>query len=140
MWRVIKEMHRVCRSAVLLDGECSEAFDVQQGVGQGCSLSPILFINGLLKEVEQAGLGVELSVGSTIGGMLFADDFVGVSNSEEELQRLINVAHAYCCKWRLKANVSKSAVVVFCQGVSRGILELGRTSSPNIIKVHLLRC
>ena len=116
MWRVIKEMYRVSRSAVLLDGECSEAFDVQQGVAQGCSLSPILFsvfINGLLKEVEQAGLGVELSDGSTIGGMLFADDFVGVSNSEEELQRLINVAHAYCCKWRLKANVSKSAVVVF---------------------------
>ena len=54
----------------------------------GCSLSPILFsvfINGLLKEVEQAGLGVGLSDGSTIGGMLFADDFVGVSNSEEEL-------------------------------------------------------
>ena len=38
-----------------------------------------MFINGLLKEVEQAGLGVELSDGSTIGGMLFADDFVGVS-------------------------------------------------------------
>ena len=36
---------------------------------------------------------MELSDGSTIGGMLFADDFVGVSNSEEELQRLINVAH-----------------------------------------------
>ena len=32
------------------------------------------------------------------------------SNSEEELQRLINVAHAYCCKWRLRANVSKSTV------------------------------
>ena len=85
----------VSRSAVLLDGECSEAFDVQQGVAQGCSLSPILFINGLLKEVEQAGLGVELSDGSTIGGLLFADAFVGVSNSEEELQ---NVTHAYCCK------------------------------------------
>ena len=89
MLRVIKEMYRVSRSAVLLDGECSEAFDVQQGVAQGCSLSPILFlvfINGLLKEVEQAGLGVELSDGSTIGGMLFADDFVGVSNSEEALK------------------------------------------------------
>ena len=101
MWRVIKEMYR---SAVLLDGESSEAFDVQQGVAQGCSLSPILFsvfINGLLKEVEQAGLGVELSDGSTIGGMLFADDFVGVSNSEEELQRLTNVAHTCCCKWFL---------------------------------------
>ena len=37
---------------------------VQQGVAQGCSLSPIIlfsvFINGLLKEVEQYGQGVEL--------------------------------------------------------------------------------
>ena len=41
MWRVIKELYRVSRSAVLLDGECSEAFDVQQGVAQGYSFSPI---------------------------------------------------------------------------------------------------
>ena len=138
MWRVIKELHRVCRSAVLLDGECSEAFDVQQGVGQGCSLSPILFINGLLKEVEQAGLGVELSDGSTIGGMLFADDFVGVSNSEEELQRLINVAHAYCCKWRLKANVSKSAVVVFARELLEGSWNWGEQALPRLSKYTYL--
>ena len=108
----------------------------------GCSLSPILFsvfINGLLKEVEQAGLGVGLSDGSTIGGMLFADDFVGVSNSEEELQRLINVVHAYCCKWRLKANVSKSAVVVFAWEVVEGSWNWGEQSSPKIIEIYLLR-
>ena len=29
-----------------------------------------------------------LSDGSTIGGMLFADDFVGVSNSEEDYKGL----------------------------------------------------
>ena len=60
MWRVIKE----CMSAVLLEGEKSEVFNVEQGVAQGCSLSPILFcvfINGLLVVVEQAGLGTELS-------------------------------------------------------------------------------
>ena len=69
MCRVIKEMYRVSRSAVLLAGECSEAFDVQQGVAQGCSLSPILFWVFILKEVEQGGFKVELSDGSTIGGM-----------------------------------------------------------------------
>ena len=97
-----------------------------------CSLSPILFsvfINGLLKEVEQAGLGVELSDGSTIGGMLFADDFVGVSNSEEELQRLINVAHAY---WRLKANVSKSAVVFFARELVEGSWNWGEQAYQSI--------
>ena len=47
------------RSAVLLEGEQSAAFNVEQGVAQGCSLSPILFsmfINGLLKEVDRPSL------------------------------------------------------------------------------------
>ena len=60
-------------------------------MAQGCSFSPILFsaiINDLLKEVEQVVLGIQLSIGKTVGGMLFTDDFVGVSNSKESLQEL----------------------------------------------------
>ena len=82
MWCVIKKMYMSSRSAVLLEGEKSDLFKVEQGMAQGCSLSPILFpvfINDLLKEVEQVELGIQLSSGKTIGGMLFADDFVGVT-------------------------------------------------------------
>ena len=52
MWRVIKKMYMSSRSAVLLEGEKSDLFNVEQGVAQDCSLSPILFsvfINDLLK-------------------------------------------------------------------------------------------
>ena len=52
------------RSAILLDEEKSAMFRVERGVAQGCSLSPILFsvfINGLLKDVEEAGLGIEIN-------------------------------------------------------------------------------
>ena len=55
-----------------------------------------VFINDLLKEVEQAELGIQLSSGKTFGGMLFADDFVGVSDSNESLQKLIDVVYSYC--------------------------------------------
>ena len=98
MWRVIKRMYEASRSAVLLDGERSASFSVAQGVAQGCSLSPILFsvfINDLLKEVEKAELGIQLECGK-IGSMLFADDFVGVSDSKEQLQKLIDVVYSYC--------------------------------------------
>ena len=42
LWRVIKKMYESSRSAVLLEGEQSAAFNVEQGVAQGfysqCSL------------------------------------------------------------------------------------------------------
>ena len=41
MWRVIKNMYEASGSAILLEGEKSAA--LEQGVAQGCSLSPIYF-------------------------------------------------------------------------------------------------
>ena len=73
MWRVIQKMYEASRSAVFLEGEKSAVFRLEQGVAHGCSLSPMLFsvfINDLLKEVEQAKLGVQLSSGKKIGRML----------------------------------------------------------------------
>ena len=94
MWHVIKKKYMSSRSAVLLEGEKSDSFNVEQGVAQGCSLSPILFsafIIDLLKEIEHVKLGIQLSSGKTIGRMLFADVFVGVSDSKENPQKLIDV-------------------------------------------------
>ena len=48
--------------------------------------------NDLLKEVEEAGVGVQLCKDRSMTGMLFADDFVGISDSRENLQKLIDVA------------------------------------------------
>ena len=62
-------MYEASRSTVLLEGEKSVMFNVEQGVVQGCSLSPILFsvfINDLLKDVEQAELGIQLSSGRSV--------------------------------------------------------------------------
>ena len=62
MWHVIKKIYESSRSAVLLEGEKSDQFNVEQGVAHGCSLSPMLFsvlINDLLKEVERIELGIQ---------------------------------------------------------------------------------
>ena len=64
--------------------------------------------------------------------MLFADDFVGVSDSKESLQKLIDVVHGYCNKWRLKANVSKSAVMVFSRNSVEGGWKWGEHKRPEV--------
>ena len=61
---------------------------------------------------------------------MFADDFIAVSESKDQLQTLINVVHAYCRKWRLKANVSKSAVMVFTRESVDGAWKRGEYVLP----------
>ena len=91
-------MYEFSRSAVLLEGEKSDTFSLEQGVAQGCSLSPILFsvfINDLLIEFEKAGLGMQLNNGKSIGGLLFADDFVGMSDSSENYRSLLMLSISF---------------------------------------------
>ena len=91
----------------------------------------------MLKEVEQAELGIQLSSGKTFGGMLFADDFVGVSDSKENLQKLIDVVYSYCNKWRLRANVIKSAVMVFSKDAVNGFWKWDEYSLPKVSYSYL---
>ena len=59
--RISCSMYGASGSTVLLEGEKSAMFSVEQGVAQGCSLYP-------LKDVEQAELGIQLSSGMRVGG------------------------------------------------------------------------
>ena len=43
MWRVIKKMYESSKSAVVLGGEKSDTFTIEQGMAKGCSLSPYYF-------------------------------------------------------------------------------------------------
>ena len=54
---------------LLLEGEKLDAFNVEQGMSQCCSISLILFsvfINDFFKEVKQAELGIQLNSGKMI--------------------------------------------------------------------------
>ena len=60
--------------------------------------------------VEPARQGVTVGE-DTVSGVVFAHDFVGVSETPEGLQKRIEKALEYTRKWRVRANVKKSAVV-----------------------------
>ena len=48
----------------------------------------------------------------TVSGLMFTDDFVGISETPEGLQKQREKSLVYTRKWRVTANVKKCAVVV----------------------------
>ena len=70
-------------------------------------------LKSISREVEEADVGIQLgSSKKKVGGMIFADDIARVRRARRVYRSL---AHRYCNKWRLKANVSKSAVMAFAR-------------------------
>ena len=50
----------------------------------------LVFISDLLEEIHRAQIGIQLKSGNKVGGLLFADDFAGITKSSENLQQLID--------------------------------------------------
>ena len=70
-----------------------------------------IYINDLIVAVEAARQGVTVGE-DTVSGLMFADYFVGISETPEGLQKHIHKALEYTRKWRMTANVKKCAVLV----------------------------
>lgn len=51
--------------------------------------------------------------------LLYADDILLFSESPEGLQSALNVFQLYCETWKLKINVNKTKVMVFCKKKSK---------------------
>ena len=111
IWRVVRNFYGGTRSMVSINNHEGTPFPIQQGVAQGCPLSPILFsvfVNDLLVELETKGLGLSYR-GKYAGCLAFADDFVGIAESKEELQKIIDVCREWTLKWKMQANMDLSS-------------------------------
>ena len=79
-------------------------------------MSPTLFliyINGLLNEIEKCPeLGVKFFK-NKMSGLLFADDFVGIAETRRVLQSLIDIVYNYRKRWRFEANVKMCHGYIF---------------------------
>ena len=119
--RVIVNMYNDCKSRIALNNEYSNYFPCKIGVRQGENLSPLLFalflndfedylvssnvvgVDHISDEMEN-----ELNVFLKVMLILYADDAVLMSNSQEDLQLQLDCLHSYCQLWKLKVNVDKT--------------------------------
>ena len=93
-WRLIKEIYRNVENKVVFGDFESDWFEQEYGVKQGCVLHPTLFsvlMNDLVNMLRQSNIGIDIT-SQLINCLLFADDVVLMANSQDELQKLLQIS------------------------------------------------
>ena len=112
--RAVKSLYIECEARVKVGEKHSEWFKVDQGVRQGCTLSPWLFnvfLDNIVKEARK-GFKEGMRLGNeTVDVLLFADDMVLVADSEESLQVNLKKLDETLTKWEMKMNWEKTEVM-----------------------------
>ena len=113
---VIQSIFKNLKSKVKHNGNLSESFMCTLGVAQGESISPFLF-SMYLNDIEETFLlhnyqGVDIGM-LKLCLLLYADDVILFSESEEGLQDGLNILYDYCQRWKLTVNTEKTKVLIF---------------------------
>lgn len=124
--RMIYNLYSDIKSCVSGDNNIlSPFFESKKGVRQGENLSPVMFaifLNDLASYLLNLNnTGVEISVRNEqnlvtylkILALLYADDTALLSETETDLQKMIDDFDNYCSTFDLKVNIDKTKVVVF---------------------------
>lgn len=111
----IKAIYKEATCAINVNNMLTEWFETESGVKQGDTLSPTLFnifINDLVPEINALGLGVQFD-NRSISILLYADDIILLSETEEGLQKMLDCVYSWSKKNKIKFNASKSNIVHF---------------------------
>lgn len=108
---LLEDLYSKSMSAVRVDGELTEWFEVTVGVRQGCGLSPYLF-NLLLEAVMSLALqSTEMGVavnGQIVNNLRFADDIDLIAVEPGHLQELTDRVQDSSKRFGLRINVEKT--------------------------------
>lgn len=115
LWHLISNWYTTSSSCVLWNDRRSSSFVLKQGVRQGGTLSPflyVIFVDELLDNLSASGLGVHIS-DIYCGAPMYADDLALVTCSPSDLQAMLSMVHGYARKWHYQLNETKSVIMVF---------------------------
>ena len=114
MTSILRNLYEETSCCIKIDNDKSDFFPVNQGVRQGCILSPLLFnlfIDDLCNDL-QSDLGIQLGE-FLFNCLLYADDLALMADNEKALQILLQRVGDWCNKNLLNINNQKSAIVHF---------------------------
>ena len=115
LFNIIRGIYSNDFACVKIGNTRSESFAINQGVRQGCVLSPLLF-NIFLADLakELSSLNDKLRMGNEgINSIFWADDIVLLGQTEENLKEMLNIVNTYCCAYKLTINCKKTKCLIF---------------------------
>ena len=116
IFNMIYSMYQDTQCKIKFTCGISETFPSTCGVKQGDVLSPLLFnlfINGIVEKLRTANSDPVVIGNLSINSLLYADDIILLSSSQEGLQESLNGLQDFCNTWKLDVNIDKSKVIVF---------------------------
>ena len=111
-----KEMYEHTRCKIMIEDRKVGEFRTQEGVSQGCPLSPALFNATFANLEEEMRKSHEsgIRIGRTkIYSIAYADDGILLANNKVELRELIRKFEKFIEKNGLKLNVEKIKIMEF---------------------------
>lgn len=115
MMSALVSIYKDVKCCIRLNGFKTDWLNVDCGLKQGCSLSPILFnfyVNDLITQISDLGLGIDID-GEKVAVLLYADDLVILSETEYDLQAILDTLHVWCSANCLFVNPEKSKIIHF---------------------------
>ena len=113
--KAITSLYDNVKCCVRINGLKTDYFEVSCGLKQSCTLSTLLFnlyVNDLVIKINSLDIGIEIG-DEKVSILLYADDLVLVSSSEDDLQILLQELNTWCQNNSIKMNEQKSNVIHF---------------------------
>ena len=100
---------------VKIKDKLSPKITTEIGVKQGCILSPMLFNLFMADFPKNLGMnsGVHVDKDTKLNAIIWADDILLLAESQEGLQKSLNVLHRFCDVNELSINADKTKCMIF---------------------------
>ena len=112
--KLIKDMYDKTSQIIKMNGKVTKPLRTYKGVRQGCILSPRLFnifLRDLPEIFDKKCKPVKIG-NSDVSCLMFADDIVLLSESQEGLQNCLKELEVYTRDWDMTVNKKKTKIMI----------------------------